>query len=144
MMFKRILVALDGSAQAETVLPYAQQLAKSHDAELVLFRVAVASSLALDPVVAWAGVVEEARDYIADLAERLREGEVKITARTRWGDPVEEILAYVDEGHIDLITMTTHGRTGLKRWVLGSVAEHVLRRAPVPVLLVRAPEHAAP
>ncbi|MGH8059264.1 MAG: universal stress protein, partial [Candidatus Entotheonellia bacterium] len=139
-MCKQILVPLDGSAQAEAVLPYARQLAKSCGAELVLLRVAVASPLALDPVVAWASAVEEARDYVADLAERQRDGEVKIIARTRWGDPVEEILAYVDEAHIDLIAMTTHGRSGWKRWVLGSVAQTVLRRTSVPVLLVRAPE----
>jgi nucleotide-binding universal stress UspA family protein len=142
-MCKRILVPLDGSAQAEAVLPYARQLAKSYGAELVLFRVAVASPLALDPVVSWAGAVEEARNYVVDLTARQRDGEVKIIAKARWGDPVEEILAYVDEGIIDLITMTTHGRSGLKRWVLGSVAENVLRRASVPVLLVRAPEVAA-
>ncbi len=71
---------------------------------------------------------------------RQRDGEVKLIARARLGDPVGEILAYVEEAHSDLIAMTTHGRSGWKRWVLGSVAQTVLRRTSVPVLLVRAPE----
>jgi nucleotide-binding universal stress UspA family protein len=141
-MVKRILVPLDGSAQAEMVIPHAREMAKAFHAELVLFRVAVASPVALDPVMAWGSAVEQARNYVADVVERHRDGEVKLTAKARWGDPVEEILAYVDEGHIDLIAMTTHGRTGLKRWVVGSVAEDVLRGASVPVLLVRAPGRA--
>jgi nucleotide-binding universal stress UspA family protein len=141
-MVKRILVPLDGSAQAEMVIPHAREMAKAFHAELVLFRVAVASPVALDPVMAWGSAVEQARNYVADVVERHRDGEVEITAKARWGDPVEEILAYVDEGHIDLIAMTTHGRTGLRRWVVGSVAENVLRGASVPVLLVRAPGRA--
>ncbi len=143
-MYKRILVPLDGSPLAEAAIPHALALAKSCGGELVLLRVAVAPVFPLDPVLAWAGAVEEARDYVAGLALKLRDEGIKITVRARWGDPVEEILEYVDEGDIDLIAMTTHGRTGLKRWVLGSVAENVLRRAAVPVLMVRAPDQLSP
>ncbi|MBI3328717.1 MAG: universal stress protein [Nitrospinae bacterium] len=61
----------------------------------------------------------------------------KVEANVRYGEPVEGILDHVTSHHIDLIAMATHGRTGLKRLVLGSVAEQVLRRTSVPVLLVR-------
>jgi len=82
--------------------------------------------------------VQEAEDYVPDLARRLQEEGVLAEAKVRYGDPVEEILDHVTWDHIDLIAMATHGRTGLTRVVLGSVVEHVLRRTPVPMLLVRA------
>ena len=138
-MYKRILVPLDGSALAEAVLPHAQELAQCCGAELVLLRVAVAPGFVIDPVEAWAAAVEEAKDYVSGRAKTLEGRGLKISAKARWGDPAEEMVAYAHQEHIDLIAMATHGRTGLKRVALGSVAEHVLRRTPTPVLLVRAP-----
>ncbi|MBI3328738.1 MAG: universal stress protein [Nitrospinae bacterium] len=138
-MYKRILVPLDGSAWAEAVLPHAQELAKCCGAELVLLRVAVVPAFVIDPVEAWATAVEEAKDYVRGQAKTLEGRGLKILAKARWGDPAQEILEYAHQEHIDLIAMATHGRTGLKRVALGSVAEHVLRRTPTPVHLVRAP-----
>jgi nucleotide-binding universal stress UspA family protein len=81
---------------------------------------------------------------VSGLAKRLQEEGVRAEAKVRYGDPVEEILDHVTWDHIDLIAMATHGRTGLTRVVMGSVAEHVLRRTSVPMLLMRAvqPEEA--
>ena len=81
---------------------------------------------------------------MSGLAKRLQEEGVRAEAKVRYGNPVEEILDHVTWDHIDLIAMATHGRTGLTRVVLGSVAEHVLRRTSVPMLLIRAalPEEA--
>jgi nucleotide-binding universal stress UspA family protein len=144
-MYQRILVPLDGSTLAEAVLPHAQALAKSLGAELVLMRVAFTHVFpGADPIPAQITVVQEAEDYISGLAKRLQETGVRAEAKVRYGDPVEEILDHVAWNHIDLIAMATHGRTGLTRVVMGSVAEHVLRRTPVPMLLIRAasPEEA--
>jgi len=102
-------------------------------------RVAVAPGFVIDPVEAWAAAVEEAKEYVRRQAKTLEGTGLTIVAKARWGSPAEEILAYAQQEHIDLIAMATHGRTGLKRVALGSVAEHVLRRASTPVLLVRAP-----
>jgi nucleotide-binding universal stress UspA family protein len=144
-MYKRILVPLDGSPLAEGVIPHVQELAKSIGAEVVLLRVAFAHIFpGADPIETQVTVVQEAEAYVADQAKLLQDAGVKAEGKVRYGDPVEEILDHVTWDHIDLIAMATHGRTGLKRVVLGSVAEHVLRRAPVPMLLLRAhlPEEA--
>jgi nucleotide-binding universal stress UspA family protein len=144
-MYQRILVPLDGSTLAEGVLPHVQALVKSLGAELVLLRVAFTHVFpGADPIQSQVTVVQEAEDYVSGLAKRLQEEGVRAEAKVRYGDPVEEILDHVTWNHIDLIAMATHGRTGLKRVVMGSVAEHVLRRTSVPMLLMRAalPEEA--
>jgi nucleotide-binding universal stress UspA family protein len=139
-MYKRILIPLDGSALAEAVLPHVEELAKSSAAELVLLRVALAHIFpGADPIEAQVAAVQEAENYVADVAKTLQEQGVRAEAKVRYGDPAEEILDHAARDHIDLIAMATHGRTGLKRVVLGSVAENVLRSASVPMLLVRAP-----
>jgi nucleotide-binding universal stress UspA family protein len=139
-MYKRILIPLDGSALAEAVLPHVEELAKSGGAELVLLRVASAHLFpGADPIEAQVAIVQEAENYVADVAQRLQEKGISAEAKVRYGDPAEEILDHAARDQIDLIAMATHGRTGLKRVVLGSVAENVLRSAPVPMLLVRAP-----
>jgi nucleotide-binding universal stress UspA family protein len=139
-MYKRILVPLDGSALAEAVLPHVEELAKSSAAELVLLGVAFAHIFpGADPIEAQVAAVQEAENYVANLAKTLQEKGIRAEAKVRYGDPAEEILDHAARDHIDLIAMATHGRTGLKRVVLGSVAENVLRSAPVPMLLVRAP-----
>ena len=144
-MYQRILVPLDGSTLAEAVLPHAQELAKSLGAELVLMRVALTHAFpGADPIQAQVTAVQEAEDYVSGLAKRLQEKGVRAEAKVRFGDPVEEILDHVAWNQIDLIAMATHGRTGLTRVVMGSVAERVLRRTPVAMLLMRAtpPEEA--
>jgi nucleotide-binding universal stress UspA family protein len=138
-MYKRMLVPLDGSTLAEGVLPHVEALAKSLGADLVLLRVAFAHLFpGADPIQFQVTAVREAETYVADLSHRLQQMGVRAEAKVRYGDPVEEILDHVTWDHIDLIAMATHGRTGLKRAVMGSVAEHVLRRTAVPMLLIRA------
>jgi nucleotide-binding universal stress UspA family protein len=144
-MYQRILVPLDGSMLAEGVLPHVQALVKSLGTELVLLRVAFTHIFpGADPIQSQVTAVQEAEDYVSGLAKRLQEEGVRAEAKVRYGDPVEEILDHVTWDHIDLIAMATHGRTGLARVVMGSVAENVLRRTSVPMLLMRAalPEEA--
>jgi nucleotide-binding universal stress UspA family protein len=144
-MHQSILVPLDGSGVAESVLSHVQALAKNLGAELVLLRVAFTHIFpGADPIQAQVTAVQEAEDYVSGLAKRLQEEGVKAEGKVRYGDPVEEILDHIVWDHIDLIAMATHGRTGLSRFVMGSIAEHVLRRTSVPMLLMRAalPEEA--
>ena len=79
----------------------------------------------------------EARDYLTTIAAKLSERGVRVKVRVRAGMAVEEILSATQESSADLIAMTTHGRSGLRRLLFGSVAEAVLRLAETPVLLMR-------
>lgn len=143
-MYKKILVPLDGSELAEQVLPHVSQLAGCTGAEIVLLRVPsepLYEYLVPDPEIA----VEMHRDielaaqvYLDEIATELRSMALKVETRVVWGAPVQDtILDVARELNADLIAMSTHGRSGLARIVIGSVADEVVRHAPAPVLLVR-------
>jgi nucleotide-binding universal stress UspA family protein len=138
-MFKRILVPLDGSALAEAILPEVTELAKLHHAEVLLVRVALGHAFpGVDPTEAQVRVVEEAETYLAAVQRRLVVERIHVDTAVRYGQAAEEILDHVRTRQADLIAMSTHGRSGIERWVMGSVAEKVLRASAVPVLLLRA------
>jgi nucleotide-binding universal stress UspA family protein len=137
-MLKRILVPLDGSPLAEAVLPQVKELATLHKAEVVLLRVALAHTLpGVNAVDAQVHAVDEAQTYLATLEPDLIAHGLTVKSVVRYGHAAEEILDHARAGEVDLIAMSTHGRSGIRRWVVGSVAETVLRHAPVPILLVR-------
>jgi|SRR5688572_14035296 len=153
-MFKRILVAVDGTATANRGLATALQLAKEQNATLHVLHVVDAES-AVVPMFETAGYVA---DYVEGMVESLRRAGEKIVAKARAlaaksGQSVEThvleahgqsvasmILQHASDVRADLIVMGTHGRRGMRRLVMGSDAEGVLREATVPVLLVRSPE----
>ncbi|MGE5850097.1 MAG: universal stress protein [Candidatus Methylomirabilota bacterium] len=138
-MFQRILVPLDGSRLAEAILPDVLELAAQQRAEVVLLRVALAHALpAVELTEAQVHVVEEAERYLADVEHRLAGRGIRVSNVVRYGRAAEEILDHARTSDIDLIAMSTHGRSGIERVLLGSVAERVLREAPVPVFLRRA------
>jgi nucleotide-binding universal stress UspA family protein len=138
-MFKRILVPLDGSSLAEAILPQVQELARTLGAELFLVRAAAAHVFpGVDPTEQEVDVVQKAEAYVAEVAGRLRDAGIPIHTAVRYGEAAEEILGHIGENAVDLVAMSTHGRSGLTRLVLGSVAEQVVRHATVPVLLMRA------
>jgi nucleotide-binding universal stress UspA family protein len=143
--YERILVALDGSETAEAILPFAEEVAGPHGAEIVLVR--VAEPLSPGEARAAAGVAApdasfvrelEARQYLARAAERLVGRGLRVRTDVRMGAAAAQILAAAAEVRADLIAMSTHGRGGVGRLLFGSVAEAVLRGARVPVLLIRA------
>ncbi len=138
-MFKRILVPLDGSPAAEAILPQATELARLTGAELVLLRVALPDEFPGDLLAeAQRRTVRDAEIYLHALEQRLKEeGFCVSTMKVRHGHPAEAIVDCAANCAIDLIAMSTHGRTGLRHMVMGSVAEKVLRAAPTPVFLVR-------
>jgi nucleotide-binding universal stress UspA family protein len=142
-MYKKILVPLDGSPLAEAVLPHAKAIAQAERAELILLRVAVdpgAEFAFADPAIA-SDVVQqmeaETKKYMADLTAKLQAEGFTVTSLIREGPIAETILAVADDMHADLIAMSTHGRSGMQRWLMGSVADRVVHHCQVPVILVR-------
>jgi nucleotide-binding universal stress UspA family protein len=142
---QRILVPLDGSQTAEQVLPTVTTVAQALDAELILFQVPIVHVygwmtgewfLPVQGVLAMAE--QDAEAYLSDVAGRLKGQGIRVTPATGIGSVAECIIQYAEANHIDLIAMCTHGRTGLARWTLGSVADRVLRAGSTPILLVRA------
>ncbi len=138
MLFDRILVPLDGSAVAEAVLSQVDRILRRADSELILLRVAPLSVYpSTELPVAVPVYLSEAKSYVLDLAARLSDQGARARGLALEGSPAETILDVVQRERATLITMATHGRGGLARWVFGSVAEKVLRASPVPVLVLR-------
>jgi nucleotide-binding universal stress UspA family protein len=136
--FKRILVPLDGSKCAEIVLPKVEKLASDLKASIALLRVVFAHTFpGVDPTEAEVKVVREAEEYLRKVEERLKAKGFKVDSHVRYGNDAEEILDHGAQKDIDMIAMTTHGRSGVKRFLLGSVAEKILRHSPKPIFLVR-------
>jgi nucleotide-binding universal stress UspA family protein len=139
-----MLVPLDGSELAEKALIYAKELAGRLDLDVTLLYVCDKEEYQVLPM--HRSYVERAADLAKTQIEAVRAstgGKSKakagqVVGRVTVGYPAEEILRHIDENNIDLILMTTHGRSGIKRWVMGSVADKVLRASRVPVLLIRA------
>jgi nucleotide-binding universal stress UspA family protein len=166
MKRQAILVPLDGSSFSQQIVPHIQRLFDPHTHSLVLLRVAeiplgVTSGLTLPvsgsfplPSYITALDFERARHPIyADQQEQslrasleremrttasaLQDAGYQVTVVVRFGDPAGEIANFAKTAHIDLVAMATHGRTGIRQFVLGSVAEQVLRIVDKPVLLLR-------
>ena len=138
----KILVPLDGSALAEAALSQATLLASEFGAQVELLRAVEAHTFpGVDPTDAQVKVVQEGETYLAGVAERLRASGVKDVASSVWyGPPAFAIVEAARLTHVDLIVMGTHGRSGIGRMILGSVAESVLRGTTTPILLIRSPE----
>ena len=138
-MVKKILVPLDGSPLAEAILPQVTELTTPLRAEVLLLRVALAHVFpGVDRTEEEVRVIHEAEEYVAALAGKLAGEGIHVRTAVRYGKAAEEILAHITANEVDLVAMSTHGRSGLTRLVMGSVAEEVVRNAGVPVLLVRA------
>lgn len=137
-MFKKILVPLDGSKLAEGILPRVEWLAKIHQAEVTLLRVALAHTFpGMDPIQHQVNVVREAEEYLAKIEGDLRSVGVQVNSVVRYGNDAQEIVDHARDRGFDLIAMSTHGRTGFSQLVLGSVASKVIHLATMPILLCR-------
>jgi nucleotide-binding universal stress UspA family protein len=126
MMIKSVLVPLDGSELAEEALGYAIPIAKRHNARMHLVLVVGHDADASED--------DQGRQYLAGIAEKL---EPDTETHVRLGNPAEEIIETGDGLEEPLIVMTTHGRTGIGRWIYGSVADKVVHASEAPVLLLR-------
>lgn len=151
-MYQRIVVPLDGSEFAERALPEAEGLAQLTGAPVHLLRVTDLRQfvwygelgLAMDVSAAEAETAREttaAGSYLTTIAERLTGSGLTADTEVRRGQTSREVIAATRPG--DVIVMASHGRGGVPRWFLGSVAEEVVRHATVPVLMVRSGEPSA-
>lgn len=145
-MYKKILVPLDGSPLAEKVLPHVRALAQCVGAEVVLLRVVPTptyEAVFADTLLTPAPPNDEhnarshAEGYLQRVAFDYFPSEVRVIYEVSSGPVAETILDYASGIEADLIAMSTHGRSGLARLVLGSVADQIVRRSHLPVLLVR-------
>ena len=150
-MYKKILVPVDGSELAECVLPHVASIAKGCGAQTIVF------VRAIEPVQMMADadgggsftnedikdIAKETRDntenYLSQLVERTKHYGVNIQSEGLFGKAAEVIADYATNNEVDLIVISTHGRSGVSRWVWGSVANRILRSACVPVMMIRAP-----
>jgi nucleotide-binding universal stress UspA family protein len=149
-MYQKVLVPLDGSGLAECILPHLETIAGGCGVkEVVLLRVVIpfhavydylgGSVGAPDPDALTKEAEADAGKYLEQLAEKLKYPGVKVSRVVMKGNEADNIADYAKNNSVDLIIIATHGRSGISRWVWGSVADRVLRSACVPVLMVRAP-----
>lgn len=141
-MYDRILVPTDGSAGTRRAVEHAASLAATHEAEIhALYVVNTASYASFSMETTWEGVDEMLRDEgeqaVAAVEEIATKYGVPVETTIREGSPSREIARYAEREGCDLIAMGTHGRGGIDRLLLGSVAERVVRSSNIPVLTVR-------
>lgn len=146
-MYKKILAPLDGSELAECSLEHVKAIATGCSVpEVVLLRVIEPLSAATIASLAEAGgswVTQaedenrnQTKDYIAKMVSKLKREGIAVQAATPYGRADEEILKYSEKNGVDLIIMSTHGRSGISRWAFGSVSDRVVRHSMAPVLIV--------
>ena len=142
-MYKKILVPLDGSPLAEKALDHAVRMARAFDSEIILFEVVHFMPIYGSPELVAPLLVDEkqkelAEKYLAKVAREIEAKGVKVRSLVKTGQQVAiEIIDFAKENRVDLIIMSTRGRSGISRWVLGSTAHKVLTRAETPILLLR-------
>jgi nucleotide-binding universal stress UspA family protein len=139
-MFNNVVVASDGSPCGDRAFELALQLAKAEGCTLSICSVAHTSILYGSPQLVqhiYSEIHQEARRVVDEATARAKEAGIKAAGSVLAGEPADEIVAYAKRISADAIVTGTHGRSGLKRFLMGSVAEGVLRSAPMPVLTVR-------
>ena len=145
-MYKKIMVPLDGSVLSESVLPHLKSFIGGFpDAEVVFVRVVEPASVHasaeftnVDELIERDSIMKStAEEYLERLVDRLEYGETKLTTKVIIGKLEDSLVHFVSENDVDLIIIATHGRSGIDRWVRGSVAEKILRSSNVPVMMVR-------
>jgi len=142
-MYKKILAPLDGSELAERALEHIKIVTEGCRApKVVLLQVipwpAHPAHALSDELIRSESEKAEAgaKDYLVKVADSLKGDGIAVETDIVHGGPAEEILDYATQNKVDLIVMSTHGRSGVSRWVFGSVAERVLRHSATPVLVI--------
>jgi len=145
-LIRTILLPLDGSEPGKSAIPHAEALALALGARLILFHV-------LEPITGWAGASpapsssrEEgqrrrkslALEHLKEIGKPLEEKGLKVSKAVASGSPAEQIVGYAKAKSVDLIAMSTWGRSGIARWMLGSVTDKTLHAGDTPVLVIQA------
>jgi nucleotide-binding universal stress UspA family protein len=144
-MFKRILVPLDGAIRAERAIPVAARLARASNGTVILLQVVTlpidyGGYLTQAPLLSDSMIetyLEEAKSYLETIAKSDKLAGINTKIEVMFGTPAQDIFAVIQSRRVDLIIMSSHGRTGITRWALGSVAHKVVHHSPVPVLVLR-------
>jgi nucleotide-binding universal stress UspA family protein len=134
MLYQKILVPLDGSDLAEKALTYAKTVSKLKNSEVILFAISITNE---------GGRRDRLlKSYLDISAKSLESQGVKVSTDVAYGEAAEEIIEYSEKNKIDLIIISTHGYSGIKRWMLGSTTQKVLYSTCTPILLIKskAPE----
>jgi nucleotide-binding universal stress UspA family protein len=148
-MYQHVMVPLDGSELAECVLPHVRAIAVGCSVvKVTLVRV-------VEPLLIRGSVgvrispeekerlekqsMDEAKDYLDQIAKSLKESGVAAESEVLSGDVVSKLVDYANMNEVDLVIISTHGRSGVSRWVWGSVTDRILRAVCVPVTMVRSP-----
>ena len=140
-MYNKVIVPLDGSSLAEVALPYAEEIAGKMGTKMILLTVLLSDDSKEhqnhhDYI---KRVVEATRRHVEKYTEQIEKKNIRIETATRSGSPAEGILSFANKGYPTLIIMATHGRSGLSRWAVGSVADKIVRATSLqPVMLIRA------
>ncbi len=136
--FERILVPLDGSDCAEMILPTVEKFATDYKSSISLLQVALAHSFpGKNLAEAEREAVKQSEDYLKKIEAQLKAKGYKVDTHVRYGEPAEEILEHASQKDIDLVAITTHGRSGVKKFLLGGIVSKILRHSPKPIFLVR-------
>jgi nucleotide-binding universal stress UspA family protein len=142
-MYNRILLPLDGSPLAEQALPHAIAIAACFQSEMILLQVLI--PLPRPPLTAEAAILKAevakailVHEYLESIAAKVQDQGIKMQVITIEGRPHFQILQYAEINQVDMIVICSRGQSGLSRWMIGSVADRVMRGANMPVLLVRA------
>ncbi|MBL7066161.1 MAG: universal stress protein [Anaerolineae bacterium] len=141
-MFDHILVPMDGSSLAECVLPHAMAVARACGAQVTLLRVlerpqAAGPTRSVDPL-DWHIRKAEARVYLDGLSARLQETGLRTESTLLEGQAAERIIEFVRGHDVNLIVLSSHGRSGLSDWNVSSIVQKIILRAYAPVMIVRA------
>ncbi len=144
-MFKRILIPLDGSTRAESAIPVAARIARAYGASITLLRVVetpVEYGSHPTPPASYAkeainADLAEATSYLETVAKAEELAGIEVATKALFGAVAPTIIAAAKINHSSLVVMCSHGYTGFKRWMLGSVADHIARHSTTPVLILR-------
>ncbi|MDD5287575.1 MAG: universal stress protein [Dehalococcoidales bacterium] len=148
-LFNKVLVPLDGSEAGEAALPYVSEIAQKLKSEVTLLSVVEASQHIRTvggqdyihyPEQQVESMKIETNRYLAITTKKLADSGVNVRSIVREGNAAAEIIKFAREGNIRLIAMSSHGRSGMRGWVFGSVSNKVLQAGKTPLLLVRAPQ----
>jgi len=151
-LLNRILVPLDGSEAGEAAVPYIQGLIDKLGSEVILFGVVLAGQhvrtvggldYILYPEQELELVKAEAREYLDQVYHRLKGRKGRVRVELKVGEVAREIIRFAEETNASLIAISAHGRSGIEKWVFGSIANKILQTSNIPVLVVRAPRRKA-
>jgi nucleotide-binding universal stress UspA family protein len=147
-MYRRIMVPLDGSKLAECVLPHVKAIAKLSKASVELVQVIEpvelptrgGIALSIDDIKQIESHSKrDAESYLREVVSRLKKDGIKAHLKLLFGKVADSLVDYIQQRNFDIVIMATHGRSGISRWIWGSVAEKILHSSSIPVLIIRPP-----